>query len=288
MTPKLARRKEPEYYLRLTEEDAEDGPFSIEILREMARAGEIERETWFRPAEATEFRPLGDDGPLAADLWPEEEAFDPEEHAVTAAGAESNSEAFDDGDGNVAGLLGDNIERERAARRDAGEPEPPRVDWHSALPFSFLALRWLLGLTFVALGARTWMERDDSPMGFMIGLILVVVAICLTLPETLRLVTSPITSLFDTLLEGSGGGKTADYWTADALLEQGEYRLAATEYRRIIREHPTELKAYLNGIRAARGLDNQKEAEQFRELAMKNLKTDQDRNLFLNSLERMQ
>lgn len=291
MRPKLARKNEPEYYIRPSAEAAEEGPLSIEVLRDKARAGEISETTLFRRGDETDCRPLGDDAPLVADLWPTDEPFEPEANVAAPASSETApTEGNTEHSGNVSELLRGNTERDRVARVDSGEKETG-FDWRNFSSLKGVVIRWVIAAVFLAIGLRVWFSGDDSSTGFAVsfalGVGLIAVAILLTIPETLRIVITPITSFFDTLFQGSGGGKTADYWTADSLMAQGDYRLAVGEYRRIAMEHPREVQAYLKGIRAARALDNQKEVDRFREMALKNLKSDQDRNLFLNSLERM-
>lgn len=294
MKPKLAKRNEPEYFLRVSRDAPEEGPYSIAVLREKAAGGEITGETWFRLAEEDEYRLLGEDGPLAADLWPEEEAFDPEaavsaesEGANPAAGNPQGEEGLGDQDGNAAGILGANVQREREARAAVEEPSQG-FDWASLLALKWLVVRWVLAIGLAVWGVVLWRSSaGDSALAFFVGLLPIAVAICLTAPETVRWVITPATALVDSLMEGSGGGKSADFWTADSLMEQGEYNLAAAEYRRLALQYPREIQAYLKGIRASRASNNPKEADRFQELAMKNLKTDQDRNLFLSSLERM-
>ncbi len=294
MKPKLARRDEPRYFIRQSGAGKEEGPFTIEALRERARSGTLSRETWFRPADGGEFRPLGEDGPMVADLWPDEGPFEPEQ-VSSGAGGESQRADVAGADwgrspADVSELLRENVERDRAARA-TGDETIPAFDWRRSLPVIIAVVRWVVAVSLVVAGALVWVKGDDTSYNFVFtfiqGMVLIVVAIALTLPETLRLFMAPITGFFDTLLQGSGGGTKADYWTADKLMEQGEFRLALAEYRKIVHQHPRELEAYLKGIRAARAMDDRQGEERLRELAMKNLTSEQDRNLFLASLDRM-
>lgn len=293
MRPKLVRKIEPIYYVRLDSEAEEEGPLSLELLREMAEMKVVSPETWFRLEEEVEYRRLGEDGPLAADLWPDDEPFDPET-AAAAIGASSAEESDSEGiEGiEVADLLRVNVDRDQELREESGEADEG-TDWAGLLAYKWVAARWILALIFLWIGVSVWsgISPDDGPgavvVGFLIGLALIGAAIGLTLSETVAFVTAPVVRFFEALMQGGGGGGGADYWTADALLAQGDYRLALAEYRRIANDHPREVEAYLKGIRAARALENEKEESRFRELALKNLKSDQDRNLFLASLERM-
>ncbi|HLS27428.1 MAG TPA: hypothetical protein VK041_02170 [Opitutales bacterium] len=292
MRPKLVRKIEPIYYVRPDAEADEEGPLSLEMLREMAEMGDVSPETWFRLEEETEYRRLGEDGPLAADLWPDDEPFDPETAAVAIETSFEEEPDPEESEGvEVADLLRANVDRDQELREASGEPEGG-TDWAGLLAYKWLAVRWILGLFFLWKGISVWAGINDDGsevfvLDFLVGLVLIGAALALTLSETVALVTAPVVRFFEALMQGSGGGGGADYWTADALLAQGDYRLALAEYRRIANDHPREVEAYLKGIRAARALENEKEEERFRELALKNLKSDQDRNLFLASLERM-
>lgn len=289
MRPRLVKKQEPEYYLRFSEASSEEGPFPIEILRQKAESGEITGETWFRREGEDSYRLLKEDAPLAADLWPRHDVFYREEGEVVGGPESEGREIEDpmaDPEGNVTEILEDNVRRERAGREAAGEILEGGADWRGLLAWKWVVLRWVLGVPSLAAGIWHWLLSGGTPTDFFTGLVLIVTGVLLALPEILRVAAAPFSSLVDSLMEG-GSGKV-DYWTADSLMAQGEYKLAAAEYRRIAMQHPREIDAYLKGVKAAHALNSKREIERFRELALSKLKSEQDRNLFLSSLKRIE
>lgn len=289
MKPKLARKHEPTYYIQADPGSSEEGPFLLSELRELAASGGITPDTRFRREDETELRPISSDAPLAADLWQEDEPFDPE----TAAPAEPPPSVEDDTADRDRGfdtssLLQENVERARAARAASGveeeRPNPLREFW--ALRGALV--RWIAALVLLGIGIFIWIWGGRDAVTFFFGVLFLVLGLALVAFDLAHLVSAPFTGLVGVLFEGTGGGSQADYWTADSLLAQGEYNLALAEYRKIALQYPREVQAYIKGIRCARTIGNQKEADRLYELAMKNLRSDQDRNLFISSVERMQ
>lgn len=287
MKPKLARKQEPHYFIRGAA-GSEQGPLSLDALRAMARNREISPDTEFRREEESDFRPLAEEPIMVADLWPEEDPFDPallagqaQEEEPPPGGEESPADA--------SGILEENVERERRARAISEIEE--EQDWKTALPLLLPVVRWVVAAVLTGIGFWIWLfrtpEGTGAVTGFVFGLLFIIPAILLVSIDLARLAAAPFSSLMTVLLEGTGGGAKADYWTANSLMEQGEYQMAMSEYRKIVLQHPREIEAYLQGIRAARALGNEREADRFRDLALKGLKSEQDRNLFLSSLERM-
>jgi hypothetical protein len=289
MKPKLARQHEPAYFLRLSEDSPEDGPLVINDLRAMAAAGEITPETLFRREEEAEWRPIADDAPLAVDLWQEETSFDP---ATTfhgeAAAAGDESPDQQGGTLTTAELLQQNLERDRLARQAAGEEEAS--SWKGTLFILGPVARWGGALLLAALVLFIWIGPVTVAASTALVTTMFAAAAIIALVgfDLAQLAASPFSGAISALFEGTGGGAKADYWTADSLLQQGELRLALAEYRKIVMRHPREIEAYVKGIRAARSLGSQADADRLYALAMKNLKSDQDRNLFINAIEKMQ
>src|SRR5690625_290647 len=147
MRPRLVREKEPEYFIRLSEEMDEAGPFTLEILREMAESGEILRETWFRLESETEYRRFEEDLPLAADLWPDDEPFDPEleisDPADTAPAEEGEEDEL--GSTDTRQLLQENVLRDRETRQVGAEPESSVV-WTILKEQKWIFVRWILAI----------------------------------------------------------------------------------------------------------------------------------------------
>jgi hypothetical protein len=283
MKPKLVRKEEPAFFVRLSDGTSEQGPLRLDDLRGMARAGTLTPDDVFRREGEEEFRPLSSDAALVADLWPEDEPFDPtalQPQTARTPVEKTSEQGFDS-----AGLLQENVERDRRAKAASGiEDTPPKVR-----PPWGLIIRWSLAV--VLFGGLWFVWRDTGRFApgdaLVIGWSLAIVIAILIGMDLVKLAAAPVNGLITTLFEGTGGGAGADYWTADSLVQQGELKLALSEYRKIVLHHPRELQAYLQGFRIAKSLGDEKEADRFHALALKNLRSDQDRNLFLSSVERM-
>lgn len=288
MKPKLARKHEPTYYIQIHEGASEEGPFTLGDLREMARSGGLTRESWFRRDDESAFRPIASDAPLAADLWQENEAFDPATANPPDAKRPAEEETSEiDGGFDTSSVLQENVERDRIARAAAGLEEEPPNRWRDFLALRGTIIRWIAAGVLIAAGVVLWLLGEGSATTFFFGVILLLPGIALIVFDLAHVVSAPFTGLLSVLFEGTGGGTQADYWTANSLMEQGEHALALAEYRKIVLQYPREVQAYIKGIRCARTLGNEKEADRLYEMALKNLRTDQDRNLFINSVERM-
>ena len=308
MKLKLTKTTEQLFFLRFEAKQKEEGPVTLESLRQLAADGTLTPDSEIRRQEETEFHKLADDPPLMADLWPEElpdpGAGEDEGEAVAPPARESpettgesdqpsdtgesgeNDRAFD-----VRETLRENVERDRADR--ASRPaEPIQRDPVATTLTALTVLRRVAGVGLIIFGIAFWSlaDRQDAfSFGeyLLIGLVPMIAGVFLLITELLRLVMGPISAATDYLFQGSGGGATADYWTADSLMEQGEYRKALDEYRKILWSHPRELKAHLEAVRAAKALDDEEEIKKIEKLAMQNLRAAQDREMFVNSLERM-
>jgi len=285
MKPKLAHKREPSYYISSDAGTTENGPFLLEELRAMARENTITPDVWFRQEDEEDLRPLSDEPALLADLWPEDDYFDPTADAAPEPPPSDPKEEHRGFD--TSAVLQENVERDRSARQASGIPE----DRPSALA-EFWALRgalvrWILGLAFIGGGVALWVIGAGGVVTFFFGVILLLAGLVFIAFDLAQIVAAPFTGFFGALLEGTGGGGRADYWTADALKQQGDHRLALAEYRKIALQYPRETKAYIEGIRCARTIGDKREEERLHAMAMKNLKSDQDRNLFANAVQRL-
>lgn len=309
MKLKLTKSTEPLFFLRFDPNEREEGPLTLESLRQLAAEGALTPEAEIRRQEETGFHKLADDAPLMADLWPEE-APDPAEIAADPVpsapegGAEEESlrqpetgqpvdpgKSEEDQGFDVGETLRENVDRDRVIR-ESKPAEPIRRDPVETTRAAMAVLRRVIGGGMVIFGITFWSLADKEDVFsfgnyLLIGLLPLVAGVFLLITDLLKLFTGPIGAATDYLFQGSGGGSTADYWTADSLMDQGEYRKALDEYRKILWNHPRELKAHLEAVRAAKAMDDKKEIEKIEQLATKNLRSKQDREMFFNSLERI-
>lgn len=123
---------------------------------------------------------------------------------------------------------------------------------------AFVAVRWLAG---VGVGVWTWRHalaagRATVPvagaLNALFALAGLLVTVLLVAPDVVGWVLTPVNRLIDNiLLPNDSGPPPVDYTLAHFYRRQMRYEEACDEYMKIIRYHPRELRAYVEGMLTA-------------------------------------
>ncbi len=146
------------------------------------------------------------------------------------------------------------------------------IRWMAAAGFFFLALRWL---------------AKSGPTGMFPGLFLLIVGVKLLSPELVEWVSMPIQAVFNSILwPGDSDPPPLDYTLARFYCQQGRYEEAVEQYFRLLRHHPRELAAYLEGIAAAFDANAPESARKFYRKALWRLRLRSEREEVRRAFER--